>query len=105
MATFQMRIWADLAPLLAYRLVASLNTDDLVALRESLAAAGHPLPEAVPEASSIIPWESLSAVLEQLGPEASWKALGAIVKQISLPFAIGSSGERGEMRLVLGDDL
>ena len=104
MATFQMRIWADLAPLLAYRPVASLNTGDLVALRESLAAVGHPLPEAVPEASSKISWESLSAALEQLGPEASWKVLGAVMKQISLPFAIGSSGERGEMQLVLGDD-
>ncbi|MDP3046701.1 MAG: hypothetical protein Q8O07_04420 [Chloroflexota bacterium] len=42
--------------------------------------------------------------MEQLGPEAPCKVLGAVVKQISLPFAIGSSGERGEMRLVLGDD-
>jgi hypothetical protein len=104
MVTFQMRIWADVAPLLAYRPVASLNTDDLVALRESLSVAGHPLPEPVPEASSEISWESLSPVLEQLGPEASWKVLSAVVKQISPPFTIGSSGERGEMRLVLGDD-
>jgi hypothetical protein len=103
MATFQVRIWADLAPLLAYRLAASLNTDDLVALRESLAVAGHPLPEAVPETSSEISWESLSPVLEQLGPEASWKVLGAVMKQISLPFAIGSSGEWAEIRLVLGN--
>ncbi len=105
MVTFQMRIWPDLAPLLAYRLVASLGAEDLAALRESLAAAGHPLPEAAPEASPETSWESLSAVLEQLGPEASWKVLGSVVKQISIPFAIGPSDERGEMRLVLGDDL
>ena len=84
--------------------MASLKTGDLVALRESLAAAGHPLLEAVPEASSEISWESLSAVLEQLRPEASWEVLRAVMKQISLPFAIGCSGYRGEMRLVLGDD-
>jgi hypothetical protein len=60
MATFQMGICAELAPLLAYRLVASLNTGDLVALGESLAVAGHPLPEAVAKASSKISWESLS---------------------------------------------
>lgn len=83
---------APLTPLLAYRLVACLNTDDLVALRESLAVAGHPVPEPVPETSSEISWESLSAVLEQLDPEASWKVLGAVMKQISPPFATGSYG-------------
>jgi hypothetical protein len=77
MATFQMCILGDLAPLLAYRLVVSLDSDDLVALRDSLAAAHHPLSEAVPEASSEISWESLPAVLGQLSPEASWKVLGA----------------------------
>jgi hypothetical protein len=75
-ATFQMRIWADLAPLLAYRLVSSLDSDGLIAVGESLAVAGHPSFKALPETSSEISSESLSAVLEQLGPEASCMVLG-----------------------------